>query len=42
MTDKKWLEIVLFLLNELEEEHMGLKNYYIEIIKEKFGVELNE
>lgn len=42
MTDKKWLEIVLFLLNELEEEHMGLKYHYIEIIKEKFGVELNE
>ena len=42
MTDKKWLEIVLFLLNELEEEHMGLKYRCIEEIKEKFGVEINE
>ncbi len=42
MSDKEWLEIVLFLLNELEEEHMGLKYRYIEIIKEKFGVEIGE
>lgn len=42
MTDKEWLKIISFLLDALEQEHMGLKNNYIIILEEEFGVKIDE
>ena len=42
MTDKEWLKIISFLLDALEQEHIGLKNNYIIILEEEFGVKIDE
>ena len=38
---KSWYyeQIIYFLLDALEEEHLGSKEFYKNLLKEKFGVE---
>jgi hypothetical protein len=38
--NKELKEIIFFLLNELEEEHLGLKNFYLNIIKERYNIDI--
>ena len=38
--EETYKDIIYFLLNAIEDEHLGLYNDYINIIEEKFGVKL--
>ena len=37
--DKDYKEIILFLLDELENEHMGMKDFYIQEIQNKYNID---
>ena len=38
-TDKDYKEIILFLLDALEDEHMGMKDFYIQEIQNKYNID---
>lgn len=38
-TDKDYKEIILFLLDALEDEHMGMKDFYIQEIRNKYNID---
>jgi hypothetical protein len=38
-TDKDYKEIILFLLDELEWHHSGIKDFYLRGIKSKYNID---
>ena len=38
-SEKNYKEIILFLLNELEELHFGIKDFYLQAIKDKYNID---
>ena len=38
-TDKDYKKIILFLLDALEDEHMGMKNFYIQEIRNEYNID---
>lgn len=38
-SEKDYKEIILFLLNALEDEHMGIKDFYIQEIQNKYNID---
>ena len=42
MEESVYIKIILFLLDALEEEHMGLRDEYWNYIKQLFGVDIYE
>lgn len=38
-TKEEYEKIILFLLNALEDEHMGMKDFYIQEIRNKYNID---
>ena len=38
--NKELKEIIFFLLNVIEDEHLGMKDFYLNEIKERYGINI--